>query len=106
MALRGWGREFTTDGSMRAILCQVRLQNSTDSNGDWGLSERKGRLNTERTEARRHRVRREINARRRGAGTRELVVAETPYIIPHRVRGDAVEILRVFHAARKWPEKF
>jgi toxin ParE1/3/4 len=36
----------------------------------------------------------------RVAGTRELVVAETPYIIPYRVRGDAVEILRVFHAAR------
>jgi toxin ParE1/3/4 len=41
----------------------------------------------------------------RVAGTRELVVPETPYIIPYRVRGDAVEILRVFHAARKWPEK-
>jgi toxin ParE1/3/4 len=42
----------------------------------------------------------------RVTGTRELVVAETPYIIPYRVRGDAVEILRVFHAARKWPGKF
>jgi toxin ParE1/3/4 len=42
----------------------------------------------------------------RVAGTRELVVPETPYIIPYRVRGDAVEILRVFHAARKWPAKF
>ena len=42
----------------------------------------------------------------RVAGTRELVVAETPYVIPYRVRGDAVEILRVFHAARKWPEGF
>ncbi len=42
----------------------------------------------------------------RVAGTRELVVAETPYIIPYRVRGEAVEILRVFHAARKWPERF
>lgn len=42
----------------------------------------------------------------RVAGTRELVVVETPYIIPYRVRGDAVEILRVFHAARKWPERF
>jgi toxin ParE1/3/4 len=40
------------------------------------------------------------------AGTRALVVAETPYIVPYRVRGDAVEILRVFHAAREWPEKF
>jgi toxin ParE1/3/4 len=39
-------------------------------------------------------------------GTRELVVPDTPYIIPYRIRNDAVEILRVFHAARKWPRKF
>ncbi len=37
--------------------------------------------------------------------TRELVVAGTPYVLPYRVRGEALEILRVFHAARKWPEK-
>ncbi len=37
-------------------------------------------------------------------GTRELVVNGTPYIVPYRVRGDAVEILRVFHAARRWPK--
>ena len=36
-------------------------------------------------------------------GTRELVITGTPYIVPYRVRGDAVEILRVFHGARKWP---
>ena len=39
-------------------------------------------------------------------GTRELVVAGTPYILPYRVRGEVVEILRVFHGARKWPGKF
>jgi toxin ParE1/3/4 len=39
-------------------------------------------------------------------GTRELVVRGTPYIIPYRVRGDSMEILRVFHTARKWPKKF
>jgi toxin ParE1/3/4 len=38
-------------------------------------------------------------------GTRELVVAGTPYVIPYRVRGQYVEILRVFHSARKWPAK-
>ena len=38
-------------------------------------------------------------------GTRELIVTGTPYIVPYRVRRDAVEILRVFHAARKWPDK-
>jgi len=42
----------------------------------------------------------------RVAGTREVVVAETPYILPYRVRGEVVEILRVFHAARKWPKRF
>ena len=38
-------------------------------------------------------------------GTRELVITGTPYIVPYRVRADAVEILRVFHAARKWPDE-
>ncbi|HXR15225.1 MAG TPA: type II toxin-antitoxin system RelE/ParE family toxin [Terriglobales bacterium] len=39
-------------------------------------------------------------------GTRELVVPGTPYIVPYRVRGNNLEILRVFHAARKWPTQF
>jgi toxin ParE1/3/4 len=39
-------------------------------------------------------------------GTRELVIAGTPYVIPYRVRRDTVEILRVFHGRRKWPGKF
>jgi toxin ParE1/3/4 len=38
-------------------------------------------------------------------GTRELVISGTVYIVPYRVRDETVEILRVFHAARKWPEK-
>ena len=38
-------------------------------------------------------------------GTRELVITGTQYIVPYRVRGEAVEILRVFHAVRKWPDK-
>jgi toxin ParE1/3/4 len=42
----------------------------------------------------------------RVAGTRELVVSGTPYIIPYRVRGSSVEVLRIFHGARKWPEGF
>ena len=39
-------------------------------------------------------------------GTRELVVTRYPYILPYRVRGQNVEILRVFHTARKWPQRF
>jgi toxin ParE1/3/4 len=37
-------------------------------------------------------------------GTRELIVSNLPYILPYRVRNETVEILRVFHTARKWPE--
>ena len=39
-------------------------------------------------------------------GTRELIVSGTSYIVPYRVIGDTIVILRVFHTARKWPEKF
>lgn len=39
------------------------------------------------------------------AGTRELVVTRFSYILPYRVRGGTVEILRVFHTARKWPSR-
>lgn len=39
-------------------------------------------------------------------GTRELIIPHLPYIVPYRVSGETVEILSVFHAARKWPESF
>lgn len=37
--------------------------------------------------------------------TRELVIPGTPYIVPYRVRGAEVEILRVLHGARRWSER-
>lgn len=39
-------------------------------------------------------------------GTRELVVQKTRYIVPYRVRGKTVEILRVFHTSRRLPERW
>ena len=39
-------------------------------------------------------------------GTRELIVKKTRYIVPYRVRGQTVEILRVFHSSRRLPEKW
>jgi toxin ParE1/3/4 len=36
-------------------------------------------------------------------GTRELVVARLPYIVVYRIKGDAVEILHIFHGARQRP---
>ena len=38
-------------------------------------------------------------------GTRELVITGLPYIVPYVVKGDRVIVLRVMHAAMKWPEQ-
>lgn len=38
--------------------------------------------------------------------TRELVIAGTPYLVPYRVMGDVIVILRVLHGARQWPVRF
>lgn len=37
-------------------------------------------------------------------GTRELVFADIPYIIPYRVQPTTIEILTVMHSAQKWPD--
>ena len=39
-------------------------------------------------------------------GTREMVATGTSYIVPYRVVGNEVQILRILHGAGKWPEKF
>jgi len=36
-------------------------------------------------------------------GTRELMIDNSPYIIPYRVHNRNIEILRVFHTSRKLP---
>jgi toxin ParE1/3/4 len=38
------------------------------------------------------------------AGARELVVPQTLYIIPYRVRGDSLAIVAVFHQRQRWPD--
>jgi toxin ParE1/3/4 len=39
-------------------------------------------------------------------GTRELVIPRTPYIVPYRVQSEVIQILRVYHGARRWPDGF
>lgn len=36
-------------------------------------------------------------------GTRELVIDRYPYLVPYRVEGDELHVLRVFHTRRKPP---
>lgn len=42
----------------------------------------------------------------RVSGTRELVITNTPFIVVYRVQNNNVEILRVLHSARKFPDSF
>jgi toxin ParE1/3/4 len=39
-------------------------------------------------------------------GTRELAIPGTAYIAPYQVSGDQLQILRVYHGARQWPDHF
>jgi toxin ParE1/3/4 len=39
-------------------------------------------------------------------GTRELAIPKTPFIVPYRIIDGTVEVLRVYHGARRWPERF
>ena len=40
------------------------------------------------------------------ASTRELMVPKTRYLMPYRVNGETAEILRVFHASRRPPQRW
>lgn len=39
-------------------------------------------------------------------GTRELVIEKYAYLVPYRVQGNEIQILRVFHTSRKTPLKW
>ncbi len=40
----------------------------------------------------------------RVAGTRELVIQRTPFILAYRIHDDTVRILRILHGSQRWPE--
>jgi toxin ParE1/3/4 len=39
-------------------------------------------------------------------GTRELIVANTPFIATYAIQKARIVILAVYHGARRWPEVF
>jgi len=39
-------------------------------------------------------------------GTRELAIPGAAYIAPYQVSGDQLQILRIYHGARQWPDRF
>jgi len=38
-------------------------------------------------------------------GTRELILTDTPYTVAYRVKNSSLEILRILHQSRQWPDE-
>lgn len=55
-----------------------------------------------------HQLEKHPNSGRTGRvrGTYEQVLHNLPYIVAYRIKIEEVQILSVYHTARKWPEKF
>lgn len=41
----------------------------------------------------------------RCAGTRELVIPDTPYIVAYKVEPEQIILLTILHSAQKWPRR-
>jgi toxin ParE1/3/4 len=48
----------------------------------------------------------ERGRRGRVAGTLELVVLRTPYIVAYRIMEDRIQVLRILHSSQPWPTSF
>jgi toxin ParE1/3/4 len=46
----------------------------------------------------------EVGRPGRVAGTREIVVSQTPYVVAYRHAGETLEILAVLHGRQRWPD--
>ncbi|KAA1177163.1 type II toxin-antitoxin system RelE/ParE family toxin [Rhizobium tropici] len=74
------GAHIQKDNPDAAARVVARIVSAVDMLADFPATGRVGRLN----------------------GTREVVLADIPYIIPYRV-GQDIEILTVMHAHQRWP---
>lgn len=68
--------------SEAAIALVLKIQAATDQLSEFPMMGRPGRL----------------------SGTRELMIVNTPYLVIYRVKGSTVEVLRVLHSSRKYPD--
>jgi addiction module RelE/StbE family toxin len=76
------GAHISADNPAAAMRVVARIVSATDALADHPALGRAGRL----------------------TGTREMVLADIPYIIPYRVNRTDIEILTVMHASQQWPE--
>lgn len=82
--LEGIADRIALDNPAAAHAMTLRLRRAGESLADMPHIGRKGRV----------------------AGTRELVVVGTPYLIAYRVLDAEIQILHVLHGRQQWPDAF
>jgi addiction module RelE/StbE family toxin len=85
----------------RERVLEIRAEIAKDNEGAAARTIGRIRASVKRLEAHPH-----IGRPGKTAGTRELVVPGTPYIIPYQVLQDRIEILSVVHGKQQWPQNF
>lgn len=84
-AIRGLDAEanyIAQENPTAAAEMFVHVKSKVDALGDFPASGRPGRV----------------------PNTRELVIDRYPFVVPYRVVGDELHVLRVFHTRRKQPK--
>jgi toxin ParE1/3/4 len=82
--LEGIRRYIAQENPWAGTRVQIMIRNAVEQLADYPNLGRSGRVE----------------------GTRELVIAGTPYIVVYRVLDNRLRILSVIHGARRWPERF
>jgi len=88
--------------SRRAIRHLIQLRGHIERNSERNAAEVAGRILRAVDLLQTHP---ELGRPGRAVGTRELVIPDTPYIIPYRIRRQRLELIAVFHGGQKWPPK-
>jgi toxin ParE1/3/4 len=88
--------------SRRAVRHLISLRNFIAKNSERNASLVAGRISAPVEHLSSHP---DIGRPGRVLGTRELVVPDTPYLIPYRVQAGHLQIIAVLHGRKQWPVK-
>lgn len=81
-------------GQMAAALDYIAQDNPQAALGQWDQIERQADMLIDHPE---------MGRKGRVAGTRELVISRTPFLLVYRLTGKQIEIVTFLHGSQLWP---